>query len=154
MTPERSAAPRDEAFDDAFAAVENTFAVLFQEMKVFWKDAAASVHPDLQPFAFKVLSTVATAGPVQAGMLADQLVVDKSVVSRQSHILEGFGLLECSPDPSDGRARILSVSELGRERLARVRDGQKAILHERLAGWQPDDLRDFAEHLRRLAGAA
>ena len=48
-----------------------------------WKEAAAAVHPDLQPVGYKILSALVHRGRLHAGAIADVLEIDKSVVSRQ-----------------------------------------------------------------------
>ena len=51
MTP--SAAPRTRtATDDEIASVEEQLRRLFGRVRLVWKEAAAAVHPDLQPVGY------------------------------------------------------------------------------------------------------
>lgn len=50
--------------------------------------------------------------------LAERLGVTKQAVSQTVAELEALGLLERAPDPSDGRARLVMLTEAGWERIA------------------------------------
>ena len=103
--------------DAAVAAVEQQMSALFNRVRSSWKDQAVAVHPDLQPVGFKILAQLVRGGPSHAGVLADLLQTDKSIVSRQVRIMEGLGLVESREDPADGRARVLAATPLALEKV-------------------------------------
>lgn len=153
MSDSPTEASTEAEYAQAVASVEEQLGTLFRRARSLWKDAAAAVHPDLQPVGYKVLSALVTAGAAQTGALCDGLSIDKSVMSRQVRTLEEFGLVEVRPDPADGRARILEATPAGVASITAVRSGNQALLNEQLREWSPEELRMFAELLGRLATA-
>ncbi len=145
MSPSRPAVA-----DSAIGAVEQQLGVLFNRVRVLWKEQAASVHPDLQPIGYKLLSALVRGGPAHSGALAEQLATDKSVVSRQVRILADLGLVESRVDERDARARLLVATPVGEARVLEVRSGAQSELRERLRGWPEGDVAKFAELLARM----
>ncbi|MEJ3405563.1 MarR family winged helix-turn-helix transcriptional regulator [Rathayibacter sp. YIM 133350] len=140
----------DTSMDSAIEDVEEQFGVLFSRVRTSWKDAAAQIHPDLQPVGYKILSTIARSGSTNAHALSELLDVDKSVVSRQVRMLEDAGLVQSEADARDGRARVLRPTPLAIERVNAVRSGNKGRLHELLRSWPESDVRAFADMLGKL----
>ncbi|MWB97609.1 MarR family winged helix-turn-helix transcriptional regulator [Agromyces seonyuensis] len=136
--------------DAAVATVIQDLGALFASVRVGWRDAAASVHPDLAPFGYQVLTNIETGKATTAGELVDRLRTDKSAVSRQLRQLESLDLVESRPDPTDRRARILSATPLAVERVRAARERYEASLGERLRHWSPEELAMFSELLARL----
>ncbi|WP_161498741.1 MarR family winged helix-turn-helix transcriptional regulator [Microterricola pindariensis] len=137
--------------DAAIAEVEAQLGVLFTRVRTMWKVGAQRVHPELQPVGYKLLASLVRSGPCHAGALAEQLMTDKSVISRQVKLMEELGLLVSVPDPTDGRARILTATPEAVLKINAVRDSNKALLRSRLADWTGEDLDRFATLLSRLA---
>ncbi|GLW91328.1 MarR family winged helix-turn-helix transcriptional regulator [Actinokineospora globicatena] len=90
------------------------------------------------------------AGEQRLGQLACGLAVDPSVVSRQVAALTRAGLVSRRPDPEDGRAGLLTVTEQGAHWLAVHRRKQAERLVAALAGWSEDDATHLLTLLRRL----
>ncbi|WP_168197208.1 MarR family winged helix-turn-helix transcriptional regulator [Agromyces laixinhei] len=134
----------------AIAAVEQQFGRLFHRVRANWKRYAAELHPDLPPLGYKVVSSLATAGPAHASALAEKLHTDKSVLSRQIRTLEELGLVESSVDEHDARVRVLAATSEAAARVAEIRAGSQAELRERLREWEPQEIATFAELLGRL----
>ena len=55
-----------------------------------------------------------------------------------------------APDPSDKRASLVEVTELGSEVFAENRDRWLAIWEDLLAGWTPRQRQEFAALFTRL----
>ncbi len=136
---------------DPIELVEARLSMLFDRTRVVWKESAAHIHPSLQPAGYKLLALVARRGPMHAGVLAELMASDKSVISRQLRVLHDLGLVEADEDPDDRRARVISVTPLGLERFDAVREINKAQLHGSLDGWTEHELALFAELLERLS---
>ncbi len=66
-------------------------------------------------------------------------------MSRQLRALEDLGLVAREPDPADGRARLVHLTEEGRSRVGRVREARRARYVSRFAQW---DRREVAELAR------
>ena len=107
---------------------------------------------DLPAWTVAVLALLERAGEQRLGQLAAHLEVDTSVVSRQVAALVETGLVARRPDPVDGRAQLLAVTDAGRATL----DGHRALraqwVVEALAGWEDDDVRRIAGDMRLLVG--
>lgn len=140
------------ARDDEIAAVEEQLRSLFVRVRAVWKEAAAAVHPDLQPVGYKILSAVVRRGPMHAGAIAESLEIDKSVVSRQVRQLEALGLATSAADPSDGRARIIEPTPVAIERVGRRSSRMQQQLYAQLRTWPADDVGELARLLARLTG--
>lgn len=143
----------DPAVDEAIARVEEQLGVVFNRARLVWKQAAEQIHPDLQPAGYKVLSTITRLGSTTAHVLATELDMDKSVVSRQVRVLEEVGLVESLPDERDGRIRVLRPTATAVERISAVRASNQARVRAALENRSVDELRTFAEMLRVLAEA-
>lgn len=96
------------------------------------------------------LSRIADAGFMRVTELADQLGVACSTAGRHAGNLEGGGFVTRTPDPEDKRVTVVRVTERGVELIQRLRDVQRDLLAEALAGWEDDDLESLADLLGRL----
>ncbi|MFT4259201.1 MarR family winged helix-turn-helix transcriptional regulator [Microbacterium sp.] len=139
--------------DLAITRVEHELAALFARIRVGWREAAETVHPDLQPLGYQVLVSIATGKATSAGEIIERLQTDKSAVSRQVRQLEGLGLVESVPDRADRRARVLVATDLAQERVSAARARYESRLGETLRQWSADDLDHFADLLAALSGA-
>ncbi|MBP5801097.1 MarR family winged helix-turn-helix transcriptional regulator [Microbacterium maritypicum] len=154
-TPASASAPGrlgDDDLDQAVTRVEHELGRLFARIRIGWREAAATVHPDLQPLGYQVLTSIATGKATSAGAIIERLQTDKSAVSRQVRQLEQLGLVESVPDPEDRRARVLVATELAQERVALARSRYEGRIGERLRNWTAADLDHFADLLAGLGG--
>lgn len=142
----------DEDLDQAVTRVEQELGRLFARIRIGWREAAATVHPDLQPLGYQVLTSIATGKATSAGAIIERLQTDKSAVSRQVRQLEQLGLVESVPDPDDRRARVLVATDLAQERVALARSRYEGRIGERLRNWTAADLDHFADLLAGLGG--
>src|SRR5690606_22200487 len=79
--------------EDAVARVERELGRLFARIRVSWREAAATVHPDLQPLGYQVLVSILSGEATTAGAIVERLQTDKSAVSRQVRQLTELGLV-------------------------------------------------------------
>ncbi|WP_460796607.1 MarR family winged helix-turn-helix transcriptional regulator [Microbacterium sp. GXF0217] len=138
--------------DEAVARVEHELGRLFARIRVSWREAAVTVHPDLQPLGYQVLTSIATGKATSAGEIIERLQTDKSAVSRQVRQLEELGLVESVPSPTDRRVRVLVATDLAQERIALARARYEGRIGERLRAWTAADLDHFADLLNALGG--
>lgn len=136
--------------DSAVNRVEQGLGRLFARIRVSWREAAMTVHPDLQPLGYQVLTSIATGKATSAGAIIERLQTDKSAVSRQVRQLEELGLVESIPDPDDRRARVLVATDLAQERVAVARARYEGRMAERLQSWSAADLDHFVDLLDAL----
>lgn len=137
--------------DEAIANVEEQLGVVFGRARMIWKDAAAQIHPELQPVGYKILGIIVRLGETNAGVIADLLETDKSVISRQVRMLEEAGLVLTRVDEKDGRARVLSATAAATDRVQAVRSQQQNRLRDRLRTRPEHDVRAFAAMLKLIS---
>jgi DNA-binding MarR family transcriptional regulator len=112
-------------------------------------ERAQQVHPELQSGAYSILATLYDVGPRRASVIAETFHVDKGAVSRQVQQLVDLGLADRVPDPDDGRASIIRVTDEGARRLDAVSASRRQRLAERLESWTEADLESFVKSLAR-----
>ncbi|MER7002170.1 MarR family transcriptional regulator [Dactylosporangium sp. NPDC000555] len=117
---------------------------LFATLK--WNEAGRG----LERPAFVLLSRISVDGPFRLSVLATEVSLDLSTVSRQVAALEHAGLVRRLQDPSDKRASLVEATDLGHEVFAENRDRWLAIWEELLAGWTPQQRQLFAALFTRL----
>ncbi|MFJ8623630.1 MarR family winged helix-turn-helix transcriptional regulator [Kitasatospora sp. NPDC093550] len=99
---------------------------------------------------YPVLSGLARTGPASAADLGREIGLDRTTVTRRADRLEQGGLLRRQPDPADGRATLLALTDDGHAAVAATRQRLADAIEDALAAWPEADARDFARHLRRF----
>jgi DNA-binding MarR family transcriptional regulator len=112
-------------------------------------DAAAGMALDRA--SYSVLFRLEEGGPTRLSELAQRLGLDLSTASRQVHHLELAGLVQRAVVEEDRRAALLSVTDEGRELIARIRQAKRAVITEMLAGWTQEERQELGRVLTRLA---
>jgi DNA-binding MarR family transcriptional regulator len=104
----------------------------------------------LEPAGMLVLHRLAELGPVRLTDLAAALGLDPSSVSRQVTAVERHGYVVREPDPHDGRATRLVLTDKGRLATASVQAKRAQALKVLTPAWSASDLEELAERLARL----
>lgn len=103
------------------------------------------------PRGYQVLVSSGREGPRTQLALAQQLGLDRTVMTYLIDDLQKAGLVERRPDPADRRARRVELTDAGRERLctlaARLHEAEERLL-DRL---DPDERTTLRDLLHRLA---
>jgi DNA-binding MarR family transcriptional regulator len=107
-------------------------------------------HPQVDPMAYPLLFNLKVA-PMRVSALADAIHSDVSTVSRQVSTLVDLGFVARGPDPDDGRAQALSLTDEGLTLLTGIREDRDRWLQGLLADWPDDDITTFSAHLRHFA---
>ncbi|MDQ1578097.1 MAG: hypothetical protein QOE21_784 [Microbacteriaceae bacterium] len=123
---------------------------LMASMRSLSHHLAAQVDPELQAAGVWVLRWLSHNGPSHAGQIATELLMDKGAVSRQLRTLRELGLVLSEPDPLDGRATLVQLTEDGRARLERIREIGRERFYDRIETWSDKDLRAFSAMLGRF----
>jgi DNA-binding MarR family transcriptional regulator len=134
---------------DALRQVEQEIGVLIRRVRRVIGERARAVHPDLQSPSYLMLGYVLNQGPIRASALCTVFDLDKGAVSRQVQHLVDLGLADRTPDPHDGRATLISVSDEGARRFQDVAEHRRKFFDERLGEWSADEIRSFAGTLAR-----
>ena len=124
-----------------------------QKLLVAAKHSAPRLEDGVDVTAYPVLFVVAGGDTVRISELATTLHNDVSTVSRQVSSLVTHGLLEKSPDASDGRAWVVSLTDHGREALGRIQASRATWFQGLLADWDGRIAAEFVDRLRELGDA-
>ena len=84
-------------------------------------------------------------------LLAACANLDASTVSRHVAQLHNAGLIERTPDPVDGRAQRVKLSDAGADRIETALRARRALLEKSLELWNPSDLDQLDRLLTRFA---
>lgn len=136
--------------DAAIRGLEHEIGTLLRRVRRRLEERAVMVHSELSATSYLVLVTLRDHGSCRAADLAELFALDKGSVSRVVHQLLDLGLILRSPDPADGRASILTVSDEALRRIAAVRDGQREQFDDRLGSWDDEEIEDLAARLSRF----
>ncbi len=100
-----------------------------------------------------VLRALREADGCRANDIAADLGISPSALSRHIAELEELGLLTRTTDPDDARARILTVSPLGEQRLAEAQRERAQRLIARFTDWSDETAQQVLDALTTLAAA-
>lgn len=114
-----------------------------------WTELVAGTR--LSPVDAFLLEAVMTRGPLRVTDLAAWQGVDKSTVTPQVRRLEAAGLIRRTPDPSDGRAALLTATDTGRALHAAMGTGGARLVDDLIAGWPERDRRELGRLMGKLA---
>ncbi|MEX5254967.1 MarR family winged helix-turn-helix transcriptional regulator [Kocuria arenosa] len=95
----------------------------------------------LNPTAIALLYYLDSNGPRRATVMASETGLGPSGLSRQLAVLDEDGHVERTPDPDDGRAALVAITERGREQVRAVLEQDAQRLAARLEGWDEDQAR-------------
>ncbi|MDV3123478.1 MarR family transcriptional regulator [Mycobacterium sp. 21AC1] len=141
MTPERTIA------DALGVLVGRAFRVnLYDEL-------TADVAPALTPATYPVISAISRFGPSTASSLADELGLDRSVVSRRAMTLVQAGLLHTTSRPDDKRQVLFELTDTGTECVHTMRLRLDAAVARHISQWTSPERADFASLLARFVEA-
>ncbi|NED98510.1 MarR family transcriptional regulator [Phytoactinopolyspora alkaliphila] len=123
--------------------------LLWRRLRWMSVTLARKVDDGLEAPAYGLLGAVHDAGSgVRGGDLAERFGLDKSTVSRQIAQLESLGLVERVTDPDDKRARLIHITDAGRDMVFRLRVARGEWLRTALQPWAESDV----ERLVALVG--
>ncbi|MFB9832069.1 MarR family winged helix-turn-helix transcriptional regulator [Actinoallomurus acaciae] len=135
---------------EAYQALEHELGVLFRRARALSAEVAREVHPELEPAAYGLLIGMHDRARSRPSDLADYFGVGKATISRQVKVLEQLGLIERRPDPDDGRAHLLVLTDEGRRRVEIARTARQKRFHAMLATWPTEDVRMLGRMLARF----
>jgi DNA-binding MarR family transcriptional regulator len=110
------------------------------------QEAAAETN-GLTPTSTAALATIERHGPLTPSEVAEIERVKRPTVTRTLGCLEREGLIDRTPDPSDGRSSLVAINAVGRERLRRLRGRKNAYLARRMRDLTSEEI----ETLERAA---
>ncbi|WP_433161497.1 MarR family winged helix-turn-helix transcriptional regulator [Kribbella sp. CA-247076] len=101
--------------------------------------------------AHVVLFVLRCSGALRLSDLASRMELDASTASRHVRSLEQLGLVRRSPDPDDGRAFRVELTEQGLAEWEAGARRRMELLTAAMDGWSDDDIRTFERLMTRFA---
>ncbi|MEK4008529.1 MarR family winged helix-turn-helix transcriptional regulator [Paenibacillus sp. FSL H3-0333] len=106
---------------------------------------------NLDRAAYLLLHHIASReGTAGIKAISDEFQLDISTVSRQAASLESKGYITRVPDPVDGRAYSLQITETGQASLEENRQVRQEMIEQLLKGWSEEEGQLFGELLRKF----
>lgn len=137
--------------DQTLVELVNEVFRLFRALKSMSVHESPSDQPGLAHAG--ILGLLSRLGECRATEVAAQLGVGPSALSRQLAELDSRGLVDRRPDPEDGRATLLQVSDAGAEQLSAITLRRAARMRERLRDWSEDEAQETLSAVGRLVAA-
>jgi DNA-binding MarR family transcriptional regulator len=103
------------------------------------------------PRGYQVLATAVREGPKRQLDLAQQLDIDRTVMTYLLDDLEQAGLVERKPDPADRRARLIVPTAVGLSELEGLENGLASAELDVLGGLEESERLMFRTLLQRVA---
>jgi DNA-binding MarR family transcriptional regulator len=114
---------------------------------------AARSGSDLPTASIVLLEHLEAAGVQRVSRIAEHQKIGIPALTPRIKDLEAAGVIRRDVDPVDGRASLISLTDSGRDTLARIRDARCGILSEALVEMDPDAMAIAADALMRIATA-
>lgn len=105
---------------------------------------------NLDRAAYLLLHQISSRGSAGVKALAEEFHLDMSTISRQTTALEQKGYLYRIPDPQDGRAYAMQITESGTAELALNKQARLEYLSRHLQDWTLEDQIRFGELLNKF----
>jgi DNA-binding MarR family transcriptional regulator len=131
----------------SFETIELEMAILVRRINSITSDKRVG---NLDRSAYLLLHQISTHGSAGVKTLADEFHLDISTVSRQAAALEHKGYITRVPDPLDGRAYSLQITELGTKELIETKQARLARIKELLRGWPEEECVTFGNLLTKF----
>ncbi|ESQ04584.1 MarR family transcriptional regulator [Streptomyces sp. CHA1] len=133
-----------------FDTLQHQVAVFARRAEQTRLGGVGAVRNSMDRAAYLLLNHLDNEGPMGVKALAASMGIDSSTVTRQVAPLVDGGLVSRTSHPEDGRAVVLQLSALGRNRLEEVRAGRRELLKELTGGWSDGDQEAFCRLLTRF----
>ena len=130
---------------------EQSLVTIDLELAVFIRRVTATNRKigNLDRSAYLLLHRITSHGPSGVKSLADHFQLDISTVSRQVAVLEQKGYVYRIPDPLDGRAYSLQITDIGKKEFEEDRDLRFEKIKENLKEWSEEERILFGHLLRK-----
>lgn len=112
---------------------------------------ASHMGDELTPTQWAALVRLAELTSVSQNLLGRETAMDAATIKGVVDRLGKRGLIATAPDPGDGRRMLVSITQAGREAVARGIAAANAITAETLEPLQPGEQRNLLNLLRRIA---
>lgn len=114
------------------------------------KGLARNLPAELSPGPAGVLTMLRQHGDMTMSELTELLAVDISVTSRNVAYVADRGWIERSPNPTDGRSRILRLTDAGSDLLDTASRQIESLIADRLSDWDDGDVHELIRLITKL----
>jgi MarR family transcriptional regulator, transcriptional regulator for hemolysin len=137
------------------AASENVSFLLITAgrlLRARFERALARAQLEITPGEGRALVLLGLLGPVRQNELATALSVEPMTMVGYLDRMEQHGLVKRQPDPSDGRAKLLTMTSTGRsleKRIVKILSGERDSVFGALDAGEVDVLKGLLQRLCR-----
>lgn len=96
------------------------------------------------------LYLIASREQTRPSELSQELGLHQSSATRQVQALEAAGYVRVAADPDDGRSCLVSITDPGREEMARLSEIGLGRFAAFVEDWDPEEVRTLGRLLRKL----
>ncbi|MCQ6561359.1 MarR family winged helix-turn-helix transcriptional regulator [Paenibacillus mendelii] len=132
--------------ENSLGMIESELAILLRRLTSISTYKIGS----LDRSAYLLLQQIAYHGSSGVKALSDEFRLDISTVSRQAAALEQKGYVSRIPDPLDGRAYFLQITDQGKTELNDNKNARLAIIEELLQSWSDEERMMFGQLMRKF----
>lgn len=101
-----------------------------------------------------VLWDLEASGASRPQMIAARVRIGAPSITKAAARLTEAGLVTAAPDPHDGRATLLSLTDAGTAVVARLRAAGDEIIGGMVTDWSAQEISEFTRLVRKLAAAS
>jgi DNA-binding MarR family transcriptional regulator len=112
---------------------------------------AGHIDGDITPTRWAALAKLYESGPTSQNLLGRRTAMDAATIKGVVDRLTKLHLIETRGDPTDGRRRVVALTEAGRRQVERSLAHAGAITRKTLAPLSAAEQESFLALLRRLA---
>jgi DNA-binding MarR family transcriptional regulator len=138
--------------NDTLGTIETQVALLMRLGEATRRSTGVT-HRALDRAAYVILRRLQADGAQNVSVLAANLNLDGSTVTRQLTALQHDGLIERRPDPNDGRGTVIEATELGLSQVDAVSAARRSVYGTVLRDYTDDERRELAAALEKFIGA-
>ena len=113
----------------------------------------STMYERMDRAAYAIARALDREGPSSVNVLARNLSLDGSTVTRQVAAMEARDHAIREADPEDGRAWVISLTASGREEMSAITVERRRRFAAWVADWSPADVEQFGILLQRFNAA-
>lgn len=148
-TPGADPAPTPDAADELHLLIGRQLGLFMRRSERFYTEVKGG-GLSLERAAFLLLGRIVSGVPTRLSVLAEDVGLELSTISRQVAALEAAGLVARTTDISDRRASVIEATPAGLELFDRCRVVWLAALRDLLSGWTLTEKAEFARLFTRF----
>ncbi len=149
LTPDAGTTLTPDAADELHLQIGRQLGLFMRRSERFYTDIKGG-GLSLERAAFLLLGRIVSGEPSRLSVLAEDVGLELSTISRQVAALEAAGLVARTTDISDRRASVIEATPAGLELFDRCRVVWLGALRDLLSGWTLTEKAEFARLFTRF----